>query len=72
MTELLFTEGKNTGMVRVFINHDYNYGYFIDEKYLSIILDENQLQIYKNNGDQTFMVSDEKIDIIHNYGLTYP
>ena len=76
MNTILITEGKSNnpefsrGVVRVFINQDYDYGYFISENIIFQILNEEQRLSY-NNQDK-FQVSDVVVQIIEKMGLTHP
>lgn len=72
--QIYITEGKsdrpiNNNMVaRVFINRDFDYGYFIPEKILFELISESDKGSYIDK--DTFYVSDTAVEIIKKLGLT--
>ncbi len=79
MHSIHVTENKSTsipvsqlGMVRVFIDQDYHYGYFVSEKDLWLQLDDNQKEAYmKVSWDAKFQITTAQAEWIKKYGVTY-
>lgn len=79
--QIHITEYKSTGtlqpalvgnMVRVFIDRDYHYGYFIDEHDLfSRLSEEQQAEYLATDGDVKFDVSEIQVQAIKNRARTY-
>jgi hypothetical protein len=73
---ILITEGKtdcpesNRSVARIFINRDYDYGYFVPEKLIySVLTDERQANY---DEEDTFEISGESAEFLMKNGYTYP
>jgi uncharacterized protein YaaR (DUF327 family) len=79
MAKLLVTEGRSTkhlsgfkNLVRVFIDGDYSYGYWFEEKELYNILDEEQKNQYFQVDPIVcnFTISEKVAETIKNLGIS--
>lgn len=75
--QLHFTEHKSVGklpavdtLVRVFVDNDYTYGYFVRETALMALLDEDQQKAYLVGAEARLEVSLEVAQEIIDMGLT--
>jgi len=58
--------------IRVFIDYDYSYGYFVNKNVIHQLLSIEQLDTYYNkNRYAEFELDDSKKEIIVDYGITY-
>lgn len=77
--ELLVTEHKTTGtlhplirqVVRVFVDGDMDYGYFVDEVELLALLTPEQQEYYLSRPDVTLDIKPEVAQAIIDIGVTY-
>lgn len=75
--DLKVTEHKHTGsmplyknLVRVFVDKDYDYGYFVDEHDLFALLSEEQQKIYLAKSYVQFDITPEVAQQIIDMGHT--
>lgn len=76
LVKLLVTENKSNGnptpnnLVRVFVNGDYNYGYWVDESKLFDLLSEDQRTFYATKESPSLDITKEVANEIIRIGLT--